>query len=126
MRRTLLATGLVGAVLLPNLAWAEDPIETYQARLSHADHFTSNGARLTGVAEILRQDRVNIFKYENADPDDQVDTYFKTEANRLKLEDLVAGGSISPKTRDEIIYGAPLVQVTVYRSHVDVVLKPDR
>src|SRR5437868_14746749 len=110
MRKTLLMAG-VAAVLLPTLARAEEPLETYQARLSHADHFTSGGARLSGVAEIIRQDRVNIYKYESSDPEDQPDAYFKTEANRLKLEDLIANGSTSAQAREEIIYGAPLVQV---------------
>ena len=123
MRRTLLMAGLATALLLPDLAWAEQPIETYEARLSHADHFTSKGVRLDGVAEIIRQDRLNIYKYDSRDPEDQTDTYFKIETNRLKLEDLISNGQLSAATREEILYGAPVVQIVVYRSHVDVTLK---
>ncbi len=89
----------------------------------HADHFTSTGARLDGVAEIIRQDRVNIYKYDGRDPEDQTDAFFKTEANRLKLETLISNGQLSAGTRDEILYGAPVVEIVVYRGHVDVTLK---
>jgi hypothetical protein len=123
MRQMLLSAALTAALVLPTLAQAEAPIETYEARLSHADHLTSKSERLDGVAEIIRQDRVNIYKYDSRDPEDQTDTFFKTEANRLKLETLIANGDVSAATREEILYGTPVVQIVVYRSHVDVTLK---
>src|ERR1700761_2791746 len=105
MRKSLMAANVALLAALPGLAWAEQPIETYQARLSNADHFSSAGTRLNGVAEVIRQDRANFYKFDLRDPEDQPDTLFKNEDNRLRLEDLIAHGNLSPDARDAILYG---------------------
>jgi len=123
MRRVLLTAALAGAVMSPSLARAEAPLERYQARLSHADHFSSKGVRLEGVAEIIRQDRANYYKYEIRDPEDEPDAFFALESNRLKLEQQIANGNLTPAVREEITYGTPVVEVIVYRNRVDIDLK---
>ena len=55
MKKLVLFTGLFLAASA-SLAVAR-PLETYVARLSAADHFNSNGERLTSIAAIIRQDR---------------------------------------------------------------------
>jgi hypothetical protein len=126
MRKTLTAAALSAIALSPSLALAEQPMEHYQARLSHADHFTSTGARLEGVAEILRQDRVNYYTFEMRDPEDQPDAFFASPANRMKLETLIANGNLTAAVREEIVYGTPIVEVVVYHNHIDLELKPER
>jgi hypothetical protein len=53
-----------------------DQKESYVARLGAADHFNSNGERLTEAAAIIRQDRANVYVYNKVDPEDQEDIFF--------------------------------------------------
>jgi hypothetical protein len=96
------------------------PLETYQARLSAQDHFNSNGVRLTTVAEIIRQDRANYYVYGKRDAEDQPDEFFSNEANRARLEDMLAQGTISAATTGEILNGTPLIVVKVWQNFVAV------
>ncbi|EBY7415755.1 hypothetical protein D6J61_26095, partial [Salmonella enterica subsp. enterica serovar Alachua] len=54
---------------------AEKPIDTYFARLSERDHYSSSGQRLTKVAGIIRQDRANVHQFGKVDAEDEKDKF---------------------------------------------------
>ena len=54
---------------------------SYRARLRAGDHFNSRGARLTTVADILRQDRANYYKGKG-DGEDAADPHFRSFEGR--------------------------------------------
>ena len=62
-------TLLISLLLISPLSYAgaDEPLETYTARLSADDHTNSDGKKLTTVAEIIRQDRANYHKFNLAD-----------------------------------------------------------
>jgi len=123
MRSHLALIGLITALSLPSLALAQAPSETYEARLSDADHYNSEGVRLTTVAAIIRQDRANFHRFGVRDPEDQDDAFFESAANRARLESLVARSHISPRARRAILNGEPLVEVYIYRDWIEVELR---
>jgi hypothetical protein len=78
---------LSAAIGMPISTHAQELIESYTALLSEADHFNSNGQRLTSAAAIIRQDRANYYRYGVRDADDQGDGFFADEGNRaVRLE----------------------------------------
>jgi hypothetical protein len=123
MRPHLALFGLIAALALPSLALAQEPSETYEARLSDADHYNSDGVRLATVAAIIRQDRANFHRFGVRDREDQDDAFFESAANRARLEALVARSHISPRTRRAILNGEPLVEVFVYSDWIEVELR---
>lgn len=110
------------ALSAPAIAQAQ-VLETYHARLSENDHFNSNGVRLTTVAAIIRQDRANYFRFGAGDPEDEGDHFFASMANRARLELLLSHGHVSRAARNAILYGTPVIEVTVYPDYVDVVVE---
>ena len=54
----------------------------YTTNISNNDRYNSHGDRLTTVAEILRQDRANVYKFGLADQGDQRDGYFYLKNRR--------------------------------------------
>jgi len=117
MRPSLVAAVL--ALVLPGVAAAQ-PVEVYVARLSSHDHHNSNGQRLTTIAAIIRQDRANFHRFGIRDPEDDDDAFFDDANNRARLERLIARGSVSRRAGRAILYGTPLIQVTVYDNYVDI------
>ncbi len=113
----------VMALAAPATAAAQ-PLETYQARLSNADHYNSNGQRLWTIAGIIRQDRANYFKFGIRDAEDESDSYFANQDNRQRLEILLLHGHVSRAAKNAILYGTPLIHVTVYDDYVDVMVEP--
>ncbi|NKB84430.1 hypothetical protein HED51_19680 [Ochrobactrum grignonense] len=69
MRSTIMAA-MVLAVTGTATA-AEKPIDTYYARLSERDHYSSSGQRLSKVAGIIRQDRANVHQFGKVDAEDE-------------------------------------------------------
>jgi hypothetical protein len=110
-----------------NAAAACDLREAYVARLGPADHFNSNGERLTAAAAIIRQDRANYHLFGKRDPEDEGDRFFASKENRAILERLLENGRSSPGVLAEIVNGTPLVEVQVCRGnrgdYVDVLVK---
>ena len=118
MRRStvfMLAMGMLGLVSIGSAAQACDVIETYDARLSSADHFNSNGVRLTSAAAIIRQDRANYYVYGIQDAEDQDDGFFADKANRALLESMLNNGESTRQAINDIVNGTPLVTVTICR-----------
>lgn len=96
---------------------AEDKlIESYTARLSVQDHFSSTGTRLNTAAAVIRQDRANYHKFGKADPEDGGDAYFAGAAAREALERLLERGRSTRGVLNAIVNGTPLVSVSIYRS----------
>lgn len=67
---------LMSLLLLSPLSYAEEPLDSYTARLSSEDHFNSDGSRLKSAADIIRQDRANYHKFKIRDAEDQGDSFF--------------------------------------------------
>lgn len=113
--RSLLVLSCLAAPLgLVAPASAQTMIESYTARLSSADHFNSNGERLTSPAAIIRQDRANFHKFGIRDPEDEGDGYFATASNRALMERLLERGRTSSSARRAIVNGTPLIRVELY------------
>ncbi|MEM1287348.1 MAG: hypothetical protein AAGH60_03250 [Pseudomonadota bacterium] len=97
-------------------------LAVYQARISEQDHRNSQGDRLSTVAGILRQDRANFHRFDQADPEDEIDDVFTTAEERARFEQLVSRGLVRTDTRRAILGGNPLIEVSVYSGRVDVVV----
>ena len=110
-----LAMALMGLVCLTTWAHGCEVIETYDARLGTADHFNSNGQRLTSAAAIIRQDRANYYVYGIQDSEDQDDGFFDSKANRARLEAMLNNGESSRSAINDIVNGTPRVTVTICR-----------
>jgi hypothetical protein len=104
------------AVLLAPAAYADTLVESYVARLSEADHFNSNGQRLTTAAAVVRQDRANVHKFGVVDPEDDIDVYFRSAARREKLAQLIAAERLPRSVSRAIVNGTPLVEVQIWRT----------
>lgn len=101
------------------------PIDSYTARLSSADHFNSTGQRLDSAAAIIRQDRANFYVYGNRDPDDEADSFFRSKDNRARLESMLNQGKFTPAARRAIVNGTPLIHVDIYEDSIDVAVEAD-
>jgi hypothetical protein len=117
MRRAcILVLAIAVAACAPSMAQAQQVIASYVARLSAADHFTSNGERLTSAAAIIRQDRANFHRFGVRDPEDESDPFFADQDNRAALEQMLERGRAAPGVIDRVVNGTPLVRVEVHRS----------
>jgi hypothetical protein len=94
---------------------AQQLIESYTAFLSEADHFNSNGQRLTSAAAIIRQDRANYYRFDRGDPEDESDRFFRSIENREALERMLERGRASPGVISRIVNGTALIRVDIYR-----------
>ena len=124
-RKTLLACAAALAVstfVAP--ASAAELIGSYNAWLSHADHYNSNGQRLTSAAAIIRQDRANFHKFGIQDDGDESDSYFDNVDNRALLEQMLNDGTSDPGVLRQIVNGNVMIHVDIYRSgsHGDYVV----
>ena len=109
-----LAAALVAAVIATP-ARAQTLVESYTAFLSEADHFNSNGQRLTSAAAIIRQDRANFHRFGRGDPGDEGDRFFASIDNRAALERMLERGRASPGAINAIVNRTPLIRVDIYR-----------
>lgn len=94
-------------------------IESYQARLSSADHFNSSGERLTSPAAIIRQDRANFHKFGVRDEEDEGDRFFADQGNRALMERMLERGRTTASVRRSIVNGSPLIRVELWREGGD-------
>ena len=122
IRKTLLALGLVLAASAP--AAAADLVGSYNAFLSRADHYNSQGERLTSAAAIIRQDRANFHKFGIQDDQDESDNYFDNVNNRAILEQMLNDGDSDPGFLRRIVNSNIMIHVEIYRSdhHGDYVV----
>ncbi|MBL6854269.1 MAG: hypothetical protein ISS15_14145 [Alphaproteobacteria bacterium] len=124
IRKTLLACAAVlGLSLAAAPAFADELIGSYNAFLSRADHYNSQGQRLTSAAAIIRQDRANFHKFGIQDPSDESDDYFDNVNNRALLERMLNDGRSDPAVLREIVNNNVMIHVDIYRSdHGDYVI----
>jgi type III secretory pathway component EscR len=111
----LIATALMSLSIINSSG--QDYSAFYEARLSAQDHTTSNGAKLSDVASILRQDRANYHKFKKRDADDQTDNFFSSAKNRVLIDsyfkNVYSGNPMSAKDKQAILSGTPLVRVSL-------------
>jgi len=125
IRKTLLACAAVlGLSFAAAPASAAELIGSYNAWLSRADHYNSNGQRLTSAAAIIRQDRANFHKYGIQDAGDESDSYFDNVNNRALLEQMLNDGTSDSGVLRQIVNGNVMIHVDIYRSnhHGDYVI----
>jgi hypothetical protein len=109
------ALAAVAFALLHAQGFADELRESYVARLSARDHFSSRGERLPSAAEVIRQDRANYYVYNIRDDEDEPDTFFANKANRARLEQLLEHGRSESSAVRRVMSGTPLIKVMVYR-----------
>jgi hypothetical protein len=124
IRKLVLALGAAFAMAALSPACAAELIGGYNAFLSSADHFNSNGERLTTAAAIIRQDRANFHKFNVRDDQDENDSYFDSMRNRAVLEQMLNDGDSDPGVLRRIVNGNVMIHVDIYRSgrHGDYVV----
>jgi len=115
LRRFILALAIATATYMPMIAQAQQMIGSYVALLGEADHFNSNGQRLTSAAAIIRQDRANFHRFGIKDPQDEDDAFFADEANRAALEQMLERGRADPGVISRIVNSTVLIRVDIYR-----------
>jgi hypothetical protein len=115
LRRLIFAFAIGMSLYAPTFSHAQQLVGSYVALLSEADHFNSNGQRLTSAAAIIRQDRANFHRYGIKDPEDESDTFFSDEGNRALLEQMLERGHAEPGVISRIVNGTPLIRVDIYR-----------
>ncbi len=118
-------TLLISLLLLSPLSYAgaDEPLETYTARLSADDHTNSDGKKLTTVAEIIRQDRANYHKFNLADSEDTADNFFEDAKNRERIPSMLKKGHIEKAVANSILHGTPVVTVSIYKNYIEVYLQ---
>lgn len=114
------------ALLVPATVVAQGRVlADYTARISAQDQVNSVGDRLETAAAILRQDRANYHRFDQADAEDEGDDVFDNRHERGRIERLMSRGVVRPDTARAIVNGTPLVRVTVYATRMDVeVIEP--
>jgi hypothetical protein len=115
MLRMLVIAAAFAAAVAATPARAQVLVESYTAFLSEADHFNSNGQRLTSAAAIIRQDRANFHRFGRGDPGDEGDRFFASIDNRAAMERMLERGSASPAAISAIVNRTPLIRVDIYR-----------
>lgn len=124
LKTTAALAALVAAIAAaPAVAKQEPMLESYCAQLSARDHFNSNGQRLTTAAAIIRQDRANFHKFGKRDPGDENDSFFRSQANRARLEALIAEGQSETSALRRVVNGEPRVCVEIYSDFVNVMVE---
>ena len=117
MKRILI---LMGLLLLSPLSYAEEPVDSYIARLGESDHFNSAGSRLKTVGDIIRQDRANFHKFHIMDNEDQGDSVFGDVKSRERIPMMLQRGYIDNATKTAILNGTPIVLINIYRNRIEV------
>jgi hypothetical protein len=115
MLRILVVAAALAAAIIATPVRAQALVESYTAYLSEADHFNSNGQRLTSAAAIIRQDRANYHRFGRGDPGDEGDRFFASIDNRAALERMLERGRASPGAINAIVNRTPLIRVDIYR-----------
>jgi hypothetical protein len=95
------------------------PQARYRARLSEADHYSTDGTRLRAAALVIRQDRYNYHVAQTRDPDDEPDQVLGSKGKRGKLQGWLKG-RIPPDVEQQILNGTPLVEVSIYKDRAQV------
>ena len=97
-------------------ASAQVLLEEYTAFLGPADHFNSNGTRLTQPWQIVRQDRANFHRFGIRDAGDEWDSFFASTENRERVEAMIRNGSISASAANAVVNGSVWIRVQIFGS----------
>ena len=114
LRTLVIAVAFVAAAISTPVS-AQTLVESYVAFLSEADHFNSNGQRLTSAAAIIRQDRANFHRFGRGDPGDEGDRFFASIDNRAAMERMLERGRTTPGAISTIVNRTPRIRVDIYR-----------
>ncbi|ORE98026.1 hypothetical protein [Aurantimonas sp. 22II-16-19i] len=120
MRLILGAALLAAGLSLASPAAAQGVVDEYCAQISAHDKVASDGFELTDAASILRQDRANYHKFQDADRADQGDRTFGSSGARARIPALLDNGQTEQSTLRQIVRGNPSVCVEIYPSYLYV------
>ena len=81
-----MATVLATSFSATDSAQADTLLGSYVARISDRDHQASDGYELSTAAQMVRQDRAYWHKFGSGDRDDEGDRWFRTNAQRERLQ----------------------------------------
>lgn len=99
---------------------AQDLITQYNTYISGNDIENSDGERLSGVADIIRQDRANVYKFGNPDSDpteDGSDDFFASQSRRAMIDGMIQNGpGVAGALKKAILRGDAYITVSVYRT----------
>lgn len=122
MRKTIATCALLAAVSVASSASAQSSIrsverdgviESYVAYIGEDDLYNSSGVRLRRPWEIIRQDRANVHRFGIRQRGDEMDSFFGSQANRERLEAMLASGSITREASRAIVNGGVWIEVEV-------------
>lgn len=114
-RKIIVTLAVVVTTFIPSGLLAQQLIASYVARLSEADHYNSQGQRLTSAVAIIRQDRANFHHFNLRDPEDNDDPFFAIARNRAALEQMLERGRADSTAIARITNGNVLIRVDIYR-----------
>lgn len=120
MRLKFAAALIVAAACLAGPAAAQGIVDEYCAQISDHDKVASDGFALTDAASILRQDRANYHKFDNADRGDEGDATFTSANARAQIPALLDNGQTAQSTLRQIVRGTPRVCVEIYPQYIYV------
>ncbi|MBC7986623.1 MAG: hypothetical protein H7X93_08130 [Sphingomonadaceae bacterium] len=116
--------GLLASLALPAAAWAtgvrHGSIGHYDALISDADHYNSEGIRLRDATAIIRQDRANVHRHGIVDDADGYDYFFSNPNARAALERMLSVGELSQADEVAIVSGVVRVHVDIFPNSVRV------
>jgi hypothetical protein len=95
------------------------PQARYRARLSEADHYSTDGSRLRAAALVIRQDRYNYHVAQIRDSEDEPDKVLGSKGKRGKLQGWLKG-HIPTDAEQQILNGTPLVEVSIFKDRATV------
>ena len=110
---------LIGTLYIGTMASAafaqEYAVGSYRAFIGPEDLTNSRGVRLSTAAQVLRQDRANVYRYGIAHAGDEDDPWFFQPSARGAMDGMFrAGGGIDPRTARLILNGNVSVVVTIF------------
>lgn len=106
----LSCSSLVGLLACP--VAAQQNIESYTTTIGVEDRRNSSGTALTGIAQILAQDRANVHRFAIRHDGDETDRIFQTVDMRARFADLLERGSLGPGV-DEAIAGGGVLRLSI-------------
>ncbi len=110
---------------------AAELLDEYNAFIGERDLYNSSGTRLKQPWQIIRQDRANFYRFGVRDDQDEADSFFSSETNRVAAERMIRSGTISPSAGRSIVEGNVLIRVQIYGTngyglYLDIDIYDDR
>jgi hypothetical protein len=116
MKTIAVFLSLFGASL--TFALGDTEVGSYHATFSKNDFLSSKGAKLSGAAAVIQQDRANYYKFNKRDESDTASAskFFKSAKNRAQIAAMVKRGGINDADIDTDTEYGTLMKVTIMKN----------